>query len=365
MRAPLPLFAGIFLLGCPSDYEVIPEPPDVAPGEVTDCGFTRIEGTDFYGYDCNPVFTSSGEDWAGAIGNTTFNVTEVLGHPFYQLWYVGAPNAQVMGDYGLGYAISDNGTNWIANPQNPLLESPPQPAAWNYSGMQGMQIVWDPAARQYLLLYGGYNVDTSQWMLGVATSPDGVAWTQSPSNPVFDLLQPQGGVLGWCWPLGLSLGSVGGYKGYVAGYDTFDGACAIYSLSSADGLTWHMDTDEVLPVGPNNSWYDQGFISTATTKLEDTWYMFFVGFGDWENHGTYKSSKNMFLGWATSPVLGAWQVQPERIPIHQTAEGEIGSVAAHRVGSRIHIWVTDNWDGVNGVGYFLYDPLATAGDTAE
>ncbi|MFH1468137.1 MAG: hypothetical protein ABIO70_27370 [Pseudomonadota bacterium] len=366
MRAPFLLITGLGLVGCPSDYEVLPKAPDVDPGEVTECGFTQVEGTDFYSYDCNPVFTTSGEEWAGAIGNTTFNVTEVLGHPFYQLWYVGAPNDSVMGQYGLGYAVSDNGTRWTANPANPLLEAPPQPAAWNHSGMQGMQIVWDPTAEIYLLLYGGYNVDTnpSQWELGVASSPDGTAWTQSASNPVFDLTQPQGDVLGWCWPLGLSLGSVGGYKGYVAGYDTFDGACGMYSLSSTDGETWHMDTEPVLQEGPANSWYDQGFISTSTAKLGDTWYLFFVGFGDWEQYQGYQSSKNMFLGWATSPTQGDWQIQRDRIPIHQTAVGEVGSVAAVRVGSRIHLWVTDNWGGTTGVGYFLFDPYA-AGDTGE
>jgi hypothetical protein len=364
MRVTAAILAGLSLVGCPSDYEVIPEPPDVDPGDVTECGFSRIEETDFYAYDCNPVFTTSGEDWAGAIGSTTFHVTEVLGHPFYQLWYVGAPNEDVMGDYGLGYAVSDDGTEWIANPANPLLTSPTNRQAWNYSGMQGMQIVWDPQAGRYLLLYGGYNVDTSQWMLGVATSPDGSTWTQSPSNPVFDLTVPQGGLSGWCWPLGLSLGSVGGYKGYVAGYDRLDGPCAIYSLSSPDGENWQMDSEEVLPAGSPGSWYDQGFIGTSIAELDATFYLFFVGFGDWELHGTYKSSKNMYLGWASSPAPGNWQVDPERLPLHQTSDGEVGAVAATRVGDRIHLWVTDNWGGESGVGYFLYDPLR-AGDTGE
>jgi hypothetical protein len=364
MRSTLAL--ALILAGCTTEYEVIPEPPDVDPGEVTECGFTRLAGTDFYSYDCNPVFTTSGEGWASAIGSTTFNVTEVLGHPFYQLWYIGAADEDALGDYGLGYAISDDGTTFQSYGGNPVLSSPPSPQAWNYSGMQGMQVVWDPSAMQYLLLYGGYNVDTSQWLLGVATSPDGQVWNQSPSNPVFDLTRPTGGLQGFCWPLGLSLGSVAGYKGYVAGYDTLDGPCEIYSLSSGDGQTWSMDNQIVLRAGPANSWNDEGYINTSIAELDGTYYMFFVGFGDWENHGTYKSSKNMYLGWAKAEgAPGNWQIEPDRIPIHQTPLGEVGSVAAHRVGNRIHLWVSDVWDGESGIGYYLYDPNGDGGDTGE
>lgn len=356
----------LVLIGCPSEYEVIPEPPDVDPGDITECDFSRVLDTDFYEYDCNPVFTTSGETWANAIGSTTFNVTEVVGHPFYQLWYIGAADGDVLGDYGLGYAISDDGTAWTSYTGNPVIESPPQPNAWNYSGMQGMQVVWDPGAMQYLLLYGGYNVDTSQWMLGVATSPEGRTWTQSAANPVFDLTRPTGGLQGFCWPLGLSLGTVAGYKGYVAGYATPDGPCAMYSLSSTDGESWSMDTQMVLPAGQQGSWYDEGYIGTSIAQLGDTWYLFFVGFGAWESFGTYKSSKNMYLGWATAEGQPAnWQVQPERIPINQTSEGEVGAVAAHRVGNRIHLWVSDTWDGESGIGYFLFDPNNEGGDTAE
>ena len=346
------------LLGCPSEYEVIPEAPDVDPGDVTDCGFTRVGETDFWSYDCNPVFTTSGEDWAPAIGSTTFNVTEVVGHAFYQMWYVGAPGGAQLGDYGLGYAVSAEGEAWQAHEANPLLESPADAREWNYSGMQGMQVVWDPDAMQYVLLYGGYNVDPqiNSWKLGVATSPDGIVWTQSASNPVFDLLRPVGDVVGWCWPLGLSLGTVAGYTGYVAGYDSQDGPCSIYSISATSADAWQVDTQLVLAAGHQNSWYDEGFIGTSVTQLDDTWYMFFVGFGDWEEYAGYKSSKNMYLGWASSSTPSGWQVEPEYIPINQTAEGEVGAVAAHRVGNRIHLWVTDTWGTESGVGYFLYDP---------
>ena len=114
---------GVGLAACTSDYQVH-APVDVDPASVTDCGFTQVEGTDFYRYDCNPVFTTTGENWAPFVGHTAFHVTTVLGHPFYQLWYVGVQNEDEFGNYGLGYAVSDAGTEWESAGGNPLFNNP-------------------------------------------------------------------------------------------------------------------------------------------------------------------------------------------------------------------------------------------------
>jgi hypothetical protein len=42
--------------------------------------------------------------------------------------------------------------------------------------------------------------------------------------------------------------------------------------------------------------------------------------------------------------------------LNTTPEGAVGAIAAVTVGSRIHLWITDDYDGAQGVGYFLYDP---------
>ncbi len=81
------LILALVLTGCPSDYEVIPAPPDVDPGEVTECDFSRVLDTDFYSYDCNPVFTTSGEAWASIPGkrrNTAIPGSLSLGYARHQ-----------------------------------------------------------------------------------------------------------------------------------------------------------------------------------------------------------------------------------------------------------------------------------------
>ena len=88
------------LVGCEQDYN-LSDHPDVDPADVTECGFTDVEGTDARAYDCNPVLTTTGEAWANTLGSTAFAVTEVLGHDADRLDHVGR-FAEVECDAGLG-----------------------------------------------------------------------------------------------------------------------------------------------------------------------------------------------------------------------------------------------------------------------
>lgn len=347
-----------FIFGCVSDYEVH-KPIDVDPADVTDCGFTRVEETDFYRYDCNPVFTTTGESWAPNVGHTAFHVTSVLGHPFFQLWYVGVQSATEFGDYALGYAVSDAGTEWESSPSNPLFNNPEGNKAWDKDAMDAMQVLWDPDTSQYVMLYQGINLNQNIWGLGVATSSDGQGWDFLSSNPVVDLLQPAGSVQGYCWPLGLSKGQITGFSGYVSGYKRADGPCEAYRINGINVGTWQATDTLVLKAGAQGEFDDQGFVSLSTAELNGQHYLFYAGFGDWNVQGNYKSSANHFLSMATSSDGQSWSKTGEVIPVQMTSEGQVTSVAAHTVGERIHLWITDEYDGVSGVGYFLFDPNRT------
>lgn len=352
------------LAACEQEYEVVPKLPDVNPGDVTECGFTRVEDTAFYRYDCNPVFSTTGEGWADSIGSTTFLVTEVLGHPFYQMWYTGVGNRE--DQFGLGYAVSAEGTDWTPHPENPLLEQPEDRDDWDADAMDGMAVVWDPAAEQYLILYQGYNLGgDTDWGLGVAISPDGVDWRRIGANPVVNLQDPDASVH-YCWPLGLSLGEVAGYTGYVAGGRGMSQKCEAYEINGRDTATWVPNEDEpVFAAGDAGEWDDEGMIQLAIAEHEGKRHMFYVGFGEWVDHPTEENvivANHSFLGMATSEG-GQW-VRDGIVPINLTEDGEVSAIAARTVGSRIHMWVTDNYDGESAVGYFLYDPDAAAAEDA-
>ena len=369
-----------FLASCAQDYEFVPNNPNVFPGDVTDCDFTRVGDSSFFAYDCNPVFSTTGEDWAYSIKSTAFLVTEVMGHPFYQMWYAGIPDGNGGDNFGMGYAISPDGTEWDSNAGNPLLD-PPGSTSWDHSMMDAMQVVWDPNTDQYVMIYQGYNLDNtpSTWGLGVATSTDGLEWTRLPYNPVVDFAGGDFNDPSWCWPLGLTLGQVAGYTGYVAGSKDFSQKCEIFPINASDVTNWTPSTNPVYSAGPNGSFDDEGFVSVAIAELDGVQYMFYAGFSDWEEFGTYRTTQNHSLGWATSLDGKNWSrglVSEARtvagdntsagpLRLRDSETGSVSAVAAHRVDDRIHLWVTDEWDGVQAVGYYLFDPKLAAELDAE
>ncbi len=355
----------LFGTACVQDYNIVPTPVDVDPGVVTECPFVQVEDTDFYAYDCNPVFSaeSTGEVWAQEIDSLAFLATLVMGHPFYQLWYVGKAGEGPGQDYGLGYAVSTQGTDWEPAGTNPgLTES--DNSAWDYSSMDALRVVWDPESASYVGLYQGLNVTQGNLGLGVVTSLDGRSWVKHPANPVMNLAQPYGAVKQWCWPLTLTLGEIAGFSAYVAGAfraldarDLDKSKCEVFSLAAGGLSDWNPSDTRILAAGDDGAWDDQGFISMAIAELEGVRYLFYVGFGGWTTStGGYVHTEGQFLGMATSVDGGAWEKDPDIIPLHQTSVGEVKMVAAQTVGSRIHLWVTDEYDSGLAVGYFLLDP---------
>ncbi len=363
MRTMLPL---LLLSACEQDYAVTPMRPDVDPADVTECGFTRVESTAFYRYDCNPVFKSTGEDWLDQIGSTAFNVTEVLGHPFYQLWYTGLiDDGSSFPPYAMGYAISPDGTEFTPAEDNPALtQSEPEDFDSHY--MSGNQVVWDPENAQYVMIWQGIHdsrrVDEIINGLGVATSPDGRVWTRLASNPVFDFGNDPARNVNYCWPLDLTLGDVSGYTGYMAGSSGGrEMLCEVYKLNAGGLSDWKASEEVVLPVGGEGSWDATGMISLSIASLGGTRYMFYVGFEKWTASGNYQVATNSKLGLAAwNESKGEWVKDDEPLPLNLTESGHVSGVEALSVGNRIHLWITDNYGTAEAsdqaIGYFLYDP---------
>ena len=373
---PLTITCVCTLLSCGSDYELTGERPNVNPGDVTECPFTHIEGTPLSSYDCNPVFTSTNESWGGDVGSVGFYATEVMGHPFYQMWYTSSATSN-FGDFGMGYAISSSGTNWKTHPNNPLFQE--DPTAWDKDSVAGQVIVWDPIEQEYVMAYQGFTIGTGEfnwdtfetdngiWGIGIATSPDGVTWKKSTHNPVinftedFDIMM--GAKISPCWPLTITLHR-GGFKGYIAATGADDAMmgqtiCNIYEMNGLDAETWIIKDDQPI-FSAGNSYDSMGFTSASVVELNGVQYMFYIGFTNWVQGNGYQSASNLTVNLATSVDDGETWVRDANNPLPISTSGVASSIAAQVIGSRIHLWLTDDYDGQQAIGYFLYEPEITA-----
>lgn len=343
----------VLCAACSQDYEILRGPVDVDPGSVTECGFTPVPGTKISAYDCNPVFAGTDEPWGAYVDGVGFRAQEVLGHPFYQIWYSARPT-EAWGDWSIGYAISGNGTDWESHPANPLVESE---HGWDHDAADAVQVLWDDASNQYVMAYQGYNIDNGQWGMGVATSPDGVDWNVPANNKVLDFTQAVGGVT-YCWPLTVT-SLDGRLKGFIAGQPNNKDVCQIYPVRIDSAADWSPSNEVAVAAGPDR--YDKaGMTSAAVAEYDGIYYMFYIGFEQWVQGNGYQSSNHHHFALATSEDGQNWIKHPKN-PFDQIStqdDGVMTSVAAQVVGSRIHLWITDYYEELDrwAVGYFYFEP---------
>jgi hypothetical protein len=98
----------------------------------------------------------------------------------YKMWYTGVDDDGV---YSVGYVTSTNGITWTKYSGNPVLQPGP-PGSWE-SLILCPDVVLDGTT--YRMWYAGQDADEPPpygQRIGYATSPDGVSWIKSASNPV-------------------------------------------------------------------------------------------------------------------------------------------------------------------------------------
>lgn len=339
------------LLGCEQELSFTPEPVDINPDDVTPCAFEDVPGTKFSAYTCNPVLVGTDEPWLTSISTVGFRTQMVLGHPWYQLWYVGeGPNG-----WGLGYAVSDNGIDWSPHPTNPVYRSN---EPWTRDGASTLHVAFDPGWQRYVMSYQAYELDTPRFGIGVATSVDGVVWDRHPDNPVLDLGENTANGQAICWPLSLTATETG-LTGMVAARPNGGEYCQPVGVDIASPGQWSVTTAPVFD-GQVPAYETGGVASAAEVELDGIRYLFYVAFDGWNVTGQTQSPRGLHLALATSVGGGPWIRHPDN-PIRalsNAVDGEVSAVAAQVVGSRIHVWLTDRYADLDrsAVGYFLYDP---------
>lgn len=131
----------------------------------------------------------------------------------------------------------------------------------------------------YALYYNGMT-STTNWLLGVATSPDGYSWTRHESSP---LASPDG----WApyAPYGPDVLPDIGTGGWMM-FGTRYGAAEFYDVCrafSADGIHWWMDPAEpVFESGPSGAWDDANIFLPSILEWRDTLWMTYSAYDEVE-----------------------------------------------------------------------------------
>jgi hypothetical protein len=366
-------------LSCSKEYTVVALEPDVNPSDYMPCEFSPADDAHMSVYDCNPVFETTDEMWfsdtsAGAdmnVGSVGFYTNLVMGYPVYQIWYTARldegtsaeEGTDFLADWGLGTAVSENGVDWDPHVDNALMGE--IEGAWDQDGMNAIQIARDDRHDRYVMSYQGYRFDGVSFSIGVgaAESRDGVRWSRTDANPVLMQGVEYEGGLFIDWPLALYVSEGGGITSYMGAHTSAD-VVDMYAVEVSEDLSeWHIFDDPVLTAGPES--YDQAGITAASVvKLGDTFYMFYIGAGGWEDIiGGARVPVSQTLNLATSATGISWTKHSGNpISVHLTSAKELDGVAAQVVGDTIHLWVTDNYAEPTAtsvraaVGYYLYTP---------
>jgi predicted GH43/DUF377 family glycosyl hydrolase len=185
----------------------------------------------------------------------------------YKMWYNGQNNP---GQNRIGYATSPDGITWTKDPSNPVLDLGGV-GAWDNFLVYCPTVIFDGSS--YQMWFGGSDGTTAK--IGYATSPDGIIWNKYPGNPVLDL-----GSSGSWDDADVSFPNVvydgGSYHMWYTGFDGIRGR--IGYATSPDGIIWTKSaSNPVLDIGPAGSWDENGILDSMVIKEKTTFRMWFSG----------------------------------------------------------------------------------------
>jgi predicted GH43/DUF377 family glycosyl hydrolase len=281
----------------------------------------------------NPVIGQGPASWDGISAFCPFVLHDGL---TYHMWYTGSDGSANR----IGYATSADGIIWIKNAASPVLNVGSS-GSWNDNMVRTPTVIFDGAL--YHMWYSGH--DDAIYRIGYATSPNGIVWTQHPTNPVFDF-GPSGS---WddshvTFPSVIQIGST--YHMWYSGVGTI-GVGRIGHATSSDGITWTRNpASPVILEEQSGSWEDLHAYNSIVIYDSGTFHMWYSG-----NDGT-----TFRLGYATSPDGITWTKKPTTPVLNRGPGGSWDQERARMPsvlfdGAIYHMWYTGYDGSTMRIGY--------------
>ena len=263
------------------------------------------------------------------------------------MWYNGGNGAVT----SIGYATSPDGITWTKYPVNPVLAPSDY---WEGTRVFAPAVLFEGGT--YKMWYSARD-DYGTVSIGYATSPDGISWTKSLSNPVL-----YAGNYGLWDDVSVFDPTIVNDSGtYHLWYSGFDGtASRIGHATSVNGVTWSKDaSNPALDVGAPGSWDWLDAYAPNAVLDSGEYYLLYSGSTLPEKYQ---------IGSALSSDGRRWQRQGVLIP--QGGRGAFDEFGADYPsglldGSTFKIWYSGySSAGIYTIGYATAGlcPLGAAGD---
>jgi hypothetical protein len=201
----------------------------------------------------------------------------------------------------IGLATSPDGSAWTRNPDNPLLVAG--------SGWESSQVDWPCVIRDdagFRMWYAGSADNGATFAIGYATSPDGVTWTRYAGNPVLT-----GGGPGSWNQNGVFAPRYWDYDGrlYFAGKGA--ASTSIGYATSPDGITWTENTGNPVFAPEPGGWDSMGVVPAGMSLMPGSaggawmWYTGFNASSTSVGLAVRNTSSGSWQRAGPSPVLNA------------------------------------------------------------
>lgn len=209
-----------------------------------------------------------------------------------------------IGDLAINVSWNQSdGITWGKYAGNPVLING-SAGSWNSENVEAPFVLFDGV--EYKMWFSGF--DGTKTRIGLATSSDGINWTEYSNNPVLDTGIPGEWDQNYAYsPAVIYDGRE--YKMWYAGYD--GNSVRIGLATSPDGINWtKYSGNPVLSDGTTGTWDDGEVLTRAVIFDGENYKMWFSG-----HNGNLETQ----IGYATSPDGTHWEKYSGNPVMSQTA----------------------------------------------
>jgi predicted GH43/DUF377 family glycosyl hydrolase len=190
----------------------------------------------------------------------------------YRLYYAGNNVPDVESGFQIGLATSPDGIAWSTNTGNPVL-TPGEPGSFDELSIGGARVLLKDG--EYWMWYAGMS-GAEKMSIGLAKSQDGIVWEKKGKVLALDVEGEESNEVGVA-DAHVTWNGTEFEMFYAVLQDYGQLLGPIWHATSPDGIGWIKDGSPILRRGDETSWTGQGIGSPSVLLEGDTYRMWYSG----------------------------------------------------------------------------------------